>query len=265
MSASNYSAVMEEIFAHEGGFVNHPRDPGGATNMGITQATLSAWRGRPVTASEVATMSKDEARMIYRVKYWSKVKGDDLPDGLDLVAMDGGVNSGVSRGARWLQIGVGATPDGVVGAKTIEAAHRSGISSIERACAARMSFLRGLSTWGTFGRGWSRRVASVEATGTRMMLLAMGSGAADAGRVLNAKKDVARVDEANATKGIAGQGGTGAAAGGGLWAADMPSWVLVAVAAVSAVLVFRLVRKALYQRDLQGALSEQIKKIEVLL
>lgn len=94
MARETFAACLSETLAHEGGYVDHPKDPGGATNMGITQAALSDWRDRPVSRFEVRTLTRVEADAIYRARYWNAVRGDDLPPGLDLVAFDGAVNSG---------------------------------------------------------------------------------------------------------------------------------------------------------------------------
>lgn len=171
MSASNFEAVMDQVFRHEGGYVNHPRDPGGATNMGITKRTLEEWRGRAVSIEEVQTLDKAEAREIYRDRYWNAIRGDDLPTGLDLVAMDGAVNSGPRRGAQWLQRALGVTADGAIGPITLAAAvgAEDKVAVIHAACNARMTFLRGLSTFDVFGRGWSRRVSEVEEAATAMV------------------------------------------------------------------------------------------------
>jgi lysozyme family protein len=158
----NFERIMDEIFKHEGGYVDHPRDPGGATNMGITFATLRAYRGKAITKADVKALTKAEAREIYRKNYWNKVSGDDLPSGVDLCTMDGAVNSGPSRGVRWLQRAVGANADGQIGPKTIAAADEAPLAqTINRMCDDRMNFLRGLGTWSTFGTGWTRRVTSV--------------------------------------------------------------------------------------------------------
>lgn len=164
MASENFEAIMEHIFRSEGGYVDHPSDPGGATNMGITIGTLRAWRGGTVTKADVRALSKDEARQIYRKNYWDAVSGDELPSGVDLCTMDSAVNSGVSRGARWLQRAIGADPDGMIGTRTLAAVEAADPSlTIERMCDDRMNFLKGLRTWPTFGRGWQRRVDSVRA------------------------------------------------------------------------------------------------------
>lgn len=163
MTASNFDASMAEVFSHEGGYVNDPRDPGGETNMGISK--------RSYPSEDIRGMTRERAAAIYRRDYWNRVKGDQLPDGIDLVAFDPAVNSGVSRGSRWLQSALGVTQDGKIGPQTVLAAQTAtdGVAVIKRACAARMGFLRGLtSLWSTYSRGWTRRVASVEATAVAM-------------------------------------------------------------------------------------------------
>lgn len=162
MSRDNYQAVMAEIYKHEGGYVDHPKDPGGATNMGITFNVLKAWRGKPITKDDVKKLTKAEAGLIYEANYWNKIKGDSLPIGVDLAVMDPAVNSGVSRGAKWLQAALGVKQDGEIGPatlKALEGKHPDVI--INTICDVRMGFLRGLKTWPTFGKGWTSRVESV--------------------------------------------------------------------------------------------------------
>lgn len=160
---ANFDACMAEVFRHEGGYVDHPKDPGGATNMGITHKTLAAWRGKPVTKADVKALTKAEAAAIYAARYWKAVCGDDLPRGLDLVAFDAAVNAGPARGARFLQSGLGVTPDGKIGPQTLAAARAAyAPAAIQRAIAFRLAFHRSLKTWPTFGAGWTKRIAAVE-------------------------------------------------------------------------------------------------------
>ena len=167
----NFNACLSHVLASEGGYVDHPRDPGGATNMGITFETLKQWRGTRITKADVRNLTREEAAAIYRARYWDAVRGDDLPAGLDLVAFDAAVNSGPSRGIKWLQAGVGAIVDGKLGPATMAAiGNTSPSTAINRACDMRMAFLRGLDTWSVFGKGWSVRVADVRATALRMAL-----------------------------------------------------------------------------------------------
>lgn len=161
MTASNFEACLGEILKHEGGFVDHPRDPGGATNYGISQ--------RSYPKEDIRNMTRARAAAIYRRDYWGAVSGDDLPDGLDLVAFDAAVNSGVSRGAKWLQQALGVRADGRIGAQTIAAAKRADAAAvIHLALGRRLVFMQSLKTWDTFGRGWSRRIDGVQVAALAM-------------------------------------------------------------------------------------------------
>lgn len=158
----NFLKVMPWVFEEEGGYVDHPKDPGGATNLGITHRTLGAWRGRPVTKQDVKNLTKQEAQNIYKSEYWNQVSGDRLPSGIDYATLDFGINSGPARAVKELQKIVGVNPDGIVGAQTIAAIQKFSISKlIDLYCDARIRYLRGLKTFKTFGKGWLARVARV--------------------------------------------------------------------------------------------------------
>lgn len=158
---TNFDACLDHVLLFEGGYVNHPSDPGGETNMGISK--------RSYPRENIKGMTRDRAAQIYRSDFWAPVRGDDLPAGLDLVAFDPAVNSGVSRGAKWLQQALGVTADGKIGAQTIAAARTANAEAvIDRACDLRLAWLRTLPTWKTFGKGWDRRIESVRETATAM-------------------------------------------------------------------------------------------------
>lgn len=163
MTAANYKPGLKLVLAHEGGFVNHPKDPGGATNKGVTQKVYDAYRkvnGLPVQS--VRNISDSEVAEIYQKQYWRLVRGDSLPAGLDYAVFDFAVNSGVSRAIRYLQRLVGVEDDAVIGNMTLaaiyEAAKKDEEGLIIRYCANRMAFLKSLGTFPTFGKGWTRRV-----------------------------------------------------------------------------------------------------------
>jgi lysozyme family protein len=163
MAASNFDRALALVLKNEGGFVNDRRDPGGATNLGITRATLARARGRAVAADDVKRLGRGEAAAIYRRSYWDPVRGDDLPAGLDLAVFDLAVNSGPARAARALQRVLGCTEDGLVGAATLAAAAHCDVGQTLSALSReRLAFLRRLPTWPVFGRGWARRVSVVE-------------------------------------------------------------------------------------------------------
>lgn len=165
---SNFDKCLALVLVHEGGYVNHPRDPGGATNRGVTQAVYDAYRktrARPVQS--VKFITDDEVKAIYRFQYWDRVQGDLLPAGLDYAVLDFAVNSGVGRASKYLQAVVGTPQDGVIGARTL-AAIQSPTNAINALCDRRMSFLRNLRTFLTFGKGWTRRVNDVRAHALEM-------------------------------------------------------------------------------------------------
>ncbi|SHK13865.1 Lysozyme family protein [Roseomonas rosea] len=154
-----FEACLKVVLRAEGGFVNHPSDPGGATNMGIALRTLSEFRDAEVTEEDVRSLTRAEAREIYRARYWTPMRCADLPAGIDLMVFDFGVNAGAGRSLRLLQRSVGVTPDGSVGPITLAAVRACRSAElIGRLAEGRLAYYRGLSTFPTFGRGWTRRV-----------------------------------------------------------------------------------------------------------
>jgi lysozyme family protein len=171
MARESFGPALTCVLAQEGGYSDHPDDPGGATMMGITRATLAAWRGAPVTKADVRALARDEAAAIYRARYWNAVRGGDLPAGVDLAVFDFAVNSGASRAIRSLQRALGVTVDGLIGPETMAAANaRPASETIRALCAGRRGFVERLSTFPVFGRGWTRRIREVEATALKLAL-----------------------------------------------------------------------------------------------
>jgi lysozyme family protein len=158
-----FAACLAPVLAAEGGFVDNPADPGGATRYGITRATLAAWRGHAVTVDAVRALGRREAEAIYRARYWAAMRCPELPPGIDLMAFDCAVNAGPRRSALILQAALGVAEDGLVGPVTVGAAVTQEPTRLIAALAeARLAFCRGLSTWPTFGRGWQRRVEAMQ-------------------------------------------------------------------------------------------------------
>lgn len=165
-----FARCLEIILGHEGGFADHPRDPGGATNMGMTQKTLEAWRGVPVTKEDIRNLTAQEASEIYRASYWNALNCDNLPAGVDLIAFDFGVNAGVSRSAKILQKVVFVEQDGQIGQITLGAARTLDPGEIISAMSdARMDYYRGLPDWKTFKTGWTRRTGESRAAALGMI------------------------------------------------------------------------------------------------
>jgi uncharacterized protein (TIGR02594 family) len=169
MTASSYDAALERVLAHEGGYTNHPSDPGGPTNWGITIHDARAHWKKDATAADVRGMPLVAAKQIYRSKYWDALRCDDLPAGVDYAVFDYGVNSGIARSAKVLQRLVGTDVDGEIGPSTIAAAARTNAAElINKICDERLAFLQGLGTWSVFGKGWGRRVREVRAAALAM-------------------------------------------------------------------------------------------------
>lgn len=165
----NFGECLKFTLKYEGGYADHPSDPGGATNFGITRATLARWRGKPVSKAQVKALTKDEAAKIYERYYWRPIRGDELPVGVDLVTFDFAVNSGVSRGAIALQRSANVADDGKIGPVTLKAVNDLSASVlIDRVCAERLAFLTRLKTWRVFGKGWKRRVDACETAAAAM-------------------------------------------------------------------------------------------------
>ena len=149
---------MGWLLEHEGGYVNHPSDPGGETNLGVTRAVYEQYAGRQVMDGEMEGLTHDDVYPIYRENYWNRVRGDDLPSGVDWSVFDWGVNSGTSRAAKALQRIAGVEQDGGIGPMTLQAVLEVEPAEIvEQMHHMRDGFYRSLSTFDTFGRGWIRR------------------------------------------------------------------------------------------------------------
>ena len=170
MTKTRFDQCLEEVLRHEGGYADHPSDPGGATNMGITRKTLARWRKISpwwnLPKAAVKTMARDEAARIYRASYWDRTKAGSMPPGLDLALFDYAVNSGPDRAVRALQAELGTAADGYIGPLTLDAVRarvaKGGSGGLIKAlCARRLNFLSGLSSFRIFGRGWTTRVDAV--------------------------------------------------------------------------------------------------------
>ncbi len=160
-----FEEALEHVLKHEGGYVNHKLDKGGITNLGVTIAVWEEWIGRESSEDEMRSLTPADVSTLYKRKYWDRVKGDDLPAGVNYCVFDAAVNSGTGRAAKWLQEAVGAVPDGAIGAKTLaKVASHDADSLVNAYCDVRLNFLKSLKTFDTFGKGWSRRVEGVRQT-----------------------------------------------------------------------------------------------------
>ena len=169
MVASTYDDALRRLLAHEGGYTHHPSDPGGPINFGITIHDYRKYVRPGATAADMKAMRLDEAKAIYRAKYWDALACNALPAGVDYCVFDYGVNSGIGRAARVLQRVAGVADDGKVGPQTLAAVRAREPKAIVAAiCDERIAFLQRLKTWPVFGKGWGRRVAEVRAASLAM-------------------------------------------------------------------------------------------------
>lgn len=154
----DFKRAFHLLLGHEGGFVDHPSDPGGATRWGVTERVARA-NGYSGPMQEYPV---EHARKVYRKLYWDAMRCDELPPALRYPAFDAAVNSGTRQATLWLQRAVGADPDGVIGPQTLAAAQATDADQIARRMLGdRLQFMTDLKTWPVFGRGWARRIADL--------------------------------------------------------------------------------------------------------
>ena len=170
MMRANFEASFNHLMKHEGGFVNHPKDPGGMTNLGVTKRAWEEYVGHTVDEATMRGLTRETVAPFYKARYWDKVRGDDLPSGVDHAVFDYAVNSGTGRAAKALQAAVGVPADGAIGPKTLAAVAAADAEDlVEKICRGRLDFLQALPTFATFGKGWTRRVAEVEQQASEFM------------------------------------------------------------------------------------------------
>lgn len=166
----NFEQSLQYVLVHEGGFADHPSDPGGATMKGVTLATFRRHFGANKSVNDLKNITQAQLEQIYRSGYWDKCRCDQLPSGVDYAVFDGAVNSGPGRSAIWLQGAVGAVRDGGIGPNTLsKVATEEPATIINWMLDERLAFLRRLRTFSVFGRGWTRRVASVRSQALAMV------------------------------------------------------------------------------------------------
>lgn len=149
----NFDDAFTRLIGHEGGYINHPADPGGETNWGISK--------RSYPRVDIRRLTLEGAKAIYLRDYWLKAGCDKLPEAVRFDVFDMAVNSGVQASVKTLQGALGTSPDGVIGPMTLAAI--AGINParlLARFNGTRLLFMAGLPTWPTFGKGWARRIAN---------------------------------------------------------------------------------------------------------
>jgi lysozyme family protein len=154
---SNFKECLDLVLKSEGGWVNHPSDPGGETNLGVTKRVWIEYVGHPVES--LKKLTKEDVAPLYELKYWRPCYCEVLPRGLDFVVFSMGVNAGPGRSVKLLQSAIGCVPDGVIGPRTRELISSSnGADIIKKFSTVRREYYQSLKTFPIFGKGWLARV-----------------------------------------------------------------------------------------------------------
>lgn len=253
MAKGNFAPALADVLVHEGGYTADPRDPGnwtgGKRGVGVLKGTKKGISAAAFPHLDIKALNDNQIAEIYEARYWRPIRGDELPAGVDLSTFDYGVNSGVSRSAKDLQRVLGVAVDGKIGPVTILAAKSvDPRATIKAHCGRRMGFLRSLAIWNTFGKGWSRRVANVEAKALSWV---------------SSKAQIEADAKSARDKAVAQGSGAAVGTGGGVTADQMPDlaglpvWVIVAiVAAVVIPLVIRTIVNAQRAQALASVAKE---------
>lgn len=170
----NWDRAFDQVLKSEGGYVNDNADHGGETNLGVTRAAWGEYKGRPIQDGEMRGLTRDMVKPFYKSRYWDKVRGDELPAGLDYAVFDFAVNAGPGRAVKFLQRAVGVVDDGIIGPKTMAAvASTNAREALEHFSEAKASFYKGLvdrdPSQRKFIKGWLARVDMVQKTATTMV------------------------------------------------------------------------------------------------
>ena len=166
----NWEKSFELMLASEGGYVNHPSDPGGMTNLGVTKRVWEEWVGRESNEKEMRSLTPEMVAPLYKRKFWDACKCDELPTGVDYLVFDFAVNAGPGRSAKILQTAVGVPADGGIGPITLAAVKAQDPTElIQKFSDAKEAFYRSLNTFETFGKGWLNRVAAVKIKASSML------------------------------------------------------------------------------------------------
>lgn len=167
---TNFDSALEHVLILEGGWIDHSSNPEGATMKGVSLMTFRRFYGPHKTKQNLKDITYDQLSQIYHTCFWDKCRCDDLPTGIDYLVFDAAVQSGPVKSIGWLQVSVGVDNDDGMGGPTIsKVITHDPIQVIDLTCNQRLAFLRSLSTWHDFKKGWKRRVESVRASAVRMV------------------------------------------------------------------------------------------------
>ena len=154
----NFRDCLELVLKHEGGFVDHPKDPGGMTNLGVTKKVWEEWAGHPVSEKDMRELTPEIVAPMYEMRYWRTSYCEKLPRGLDLLVFSMAVNAGAGRSVKLLQDSVGLVMDGIIGPITMARINESNVETlIDKFSETREDYYKGLKLFSVFGKGWLSR------------------------------------------------------------------------------------------------------------
>jgi lysozyme family protein len=153
-----FKKCLELVLKSEGGYIHHEKDPGGRTNLGVTQAVWEEWLGHPVSEKDMRALTPEKVAPMYEMKYWRTSYCEKLPQGLNLLVFSMAVNSGSGRAVKLLQRCLCLVEDGVIGARSMAKIQEcSPTDLVERYSKTRQAFYEGLKLFPVFGKGWTAR------------------------------------------------------------------------------------------------------------
>ena len=156
--SKNFTDCLELVLKHEGGFVDHPKDPGGMTNLGVTKKVWEEWKGHPVTEKEMRELTPAIVAPMYEMRYWRTSYCEKLPRGLDLLVFSMAVNAGAGRSVKLLQDSIGLMADGIIGPRTMARINETNVETlIDKFSEIRTDYYKGLKLFPVFGKGWLNR------------------------------------------------------------------------------------------------------------
>lgn len=255
MAKGNLPACLPITLSHEGGYTNDRRDPGnwtgGKVGVGTLKGTKYGVAANTYPNLDIKNLTLESVTPIYRDGYWTPIRGEDLPYGVDLATLDYGVNSGSGRAVKHLQAVAGVKQDGKVGAETLKALIVvGGKPAIQRLCAKRLSFVQGLSTFKVFGKGWSRRIADVEARAVAMWLSNRAvPWKVDVPAILKDEAAKAEAKAKDQNKAGGASAGGGAVVGGADLATNSLGWVALVVVVVAVAVAVGVLVKARQNKE----------------
>ena len=267
----NFQRALSLILKHEGGWSDHPSDPGGATMKGVTLSNFRRYVKPNATKDDLRKITDQQIATVYRRFYWDAVAGAELPDGIDYAVFDFAVNSGPARAAQYLQKVVGVAQDGKIGPATLKATKAVlPANVIHRLCDERLAFLKRITSkgkrlWDTFGKGWDRRVREVRAEALALSGRPTPENPTVVEKVVEVAKPVvpetvekAVKKQTNGGSWLIGAGGVAGTAMTGAFGANWETVLAVGVVALVALLLLFIMRRQIIAavKEIRGEVEQ---------